>query len=103
MKQFDSIFFDENFCTVIKSTNASPLPLPLADDTENNLASIAEAGSQSSVDIDNTNHAVLNGYIYNSRRWVTSLESFQDLTGTLSVVQLVQEIHFRIFCARTHH
>jgi HK97 family phage major capsid protein len=91
MKQFGRIFFDDSFVTLFKSTTANPLPVPIADDTENNLAVIAEAGSQTQVDVDYTNHAVLNGYIYNSSRKVFSVEAFQDLQGTVSCVNLFKK------------
>jgi HK97 family phage major capsid protein len=92
MKQHDKIFFDDSYCAVIKTPNANPLPVPLASDTENNLASVStEAGSQTQTDVDSTNHAVLNGYIYNTRRMVFSLEAMQDTYGAASCYNLFKK------------
>src|SRR4029077_12191388 len=48
------VLFDDDACTVIRTSNGSPLPVPVAGDTENVAQVIAEAGSQTSVDIDST-------------------------------------------------
>ncbi len=87
MKQHDALF-DEDAVTFIRSTNGRPLPIPVAGDTEVVASVVSENGSQSSVDIDSTGHVVLGAYSYSTPRFVASLESFEDLEGTLSVLNL---------------
>ncbi len=90
MKAHD-VLFDEDSVTFIKSTNGRPLPVPVAGDVENVASVIGEAGSQTTVDIASTNHAVLGAYSYATHRYVASLEAFEDLEGTLSVVELFKK------------
>lgn len=90
MKAHDALF-DDDACTVIHSTNGDPITIPFAADTENTASVVGEAGSQTSVDIDTTGQAVLGAYSYNTRRWAVSLESFQDLQGSLSVINLFKK------------
>jgi HK97 family phage major capsid protein len=90
LKAHDALF-DDAACTLIKSTNGRPLPIPLMSDTENVASVVAEAGNQISVDIDSTDHAVLGAYSYSTPRFVTSLEAFDDLEGGLSVLNLFRK------------
>lgn len=90
MKAHDALF-DDDACTVIHSTNGRPMTIPLAADTENVASVVSEAGNQTSVDIDTTGQAVLGAYSYSTPRFVASLESFQDLEGSLSVVNLFKK------------
>jgi HK97 family phage major capsid protein len=87
MKSHDPLF-DEADVTLIKSTNGWPLPVPVADDTENVASVVSEAGSQTIVDIDATGHAVLGAYSYSTPRFVVSMEAFQDLDSSLNAVAL---------------
>ena len=90
MKAHDALF-DGDAVTVINSTNGRPLPLPLISDTDNVASVVSEAGSQTSVDIDATGQAVVGAYSYSTPRFVASLESFDDLEGNLSVVELFKQ------------
>jgi len=87
MKQHDALF-DEDAVTFIRSTNGRPMPVPVAGDTEVVAAVVAENGSQSSVDIAATGHVTIGGYSYSTPRFVASIEAFEDLEGTLSVLNL---------------
>jgi HK97 family phage major capsid protein len=87
LKAHDCLF-DEDCCTLIKTTNGSPLPIPLASDTGSPASVVSEAGSQTSVDFDSTSHVVLGAYSYASRRFVASLEAFQDLSSAVSMTAL---------------
>ncbi len=89
MKAADALL-DEDSVTLIRSTNGRPLPIPVASDVENNASVIAEGGSQTSVDIDSTGHVELGAYSYSSRRFVASMESFDDLEGTITVTGLMK-------------
>lgn len=82
--------FDEDSVTMVKTSNGRPMTVPTMDDSENDAAVIAEAGSQTSVDVADPNQATLGVYSYASRRWTVSLEAFQDLEGTLSAQNLFQ-------------
>jgi HK97 family phage major capsid protein len=87
MKQHDALY-DEDAVTMIRSTNGRPLPVPVAGDTEVVASVVSENGSQTSVDISSTGHVVLGGYSYSTPRFVASLESFEDLESTLTVLNL---------------
>jgi HK97 family phage major capsid protein len=87
MKAHD-VLFDDDACTVIRSTNGRPMPVPVAGDTENVASVVSEAGSQTSVDIDATGHVVLGAYSYSTPRFVVSQEAFQDLDSALNAVSL---------------
>jgi HK97 family phage major capsid protein len=87
MKAHDVLFDDES-ATVIRSSNGRPLPVPIAGDIENVASVIGEGGSQTSVDIDTTGHAVLGAYSYSTPRLVVSLEAFQDLEASFTAVGL---------------
>jgi len=84
----NDFLFNEEDCTVIRSTNGRPLPVPVAGDTENVASVVSEAGSQTSVDIDATGHAVLGAYSYSTPRFVVSMEAFQDLDSSLNAISL---------------
>jgi HK97 family phage major capsid protein len=90
LKAHDCLF-DEDCCTLIKTTNGRPLPIPLASDTGSPASVVSEAGSQTSVDFDSTSHAVLGAYSYASRRFVASQEAFQDLSTAVSMTALANE------------
>lgn len=85
MKAHD-VLFDDDACTVIRTSNGRPLPVPVAGDTENVASVISEGGSQTSVDIDATGHAVLGAYSYSAPRLVVSLEAFDDLEVVLPLL-----------------
>jgi len=78
LKAHDCLF-DDDACTVIRTSNGSPLSVPVAGDTENVASVIGEASSSSSVDINSTGHAVLGAYSYSTPRFVVSFEAFEDL------------------------
>jgi HK97 family phage major capsid protein len=90
LKAHDCLF-DESAVTLIKSKTGAPFAIPLASDTEQTASVVSEAGSQTSVDFDSTNHAVLGAYSYASDRYVASLESFQDLDTAVSATALANE------------
>jgi HK97 family phage major capsid protein len=90
LKAHDALF-DEDSCTLIKTTNGRPLPVPLASDTEHTASVVGEAESQTSVDFDATGHAVLGAFSYCSDRYVASVEAFQDLETALTAVALAKE------------
>jgi HK97 family phage major capsid protein len=80
--------FSEDACSVIKSSNGRVMSIPVAGDIENVAAVVAEAGSRTSTDISSTGHAEVGCYSYSSPRFVASLEAFDDVDSTLSVVNL---------------
>jgi HK97 family phage major capsid protein len=90
MKAADCLL-DEDSCTLIKSTNGRPLPVPVAGDTTVVASVISEAGSQTSVDIDSTGHVVLGAYSYSTPRFVASLEAFDDLEASFTAVGLFRQ------------
>jgi HK97 family phage major capsid protein len=90
MKAADALM-DETAVTLIKSTNGRPLPVPVASDVENNASVIGEGGTQTSIDIDSTGHVVLGAYSYASRRFVSSLEAFDDIEGAVTVTGLMKQ------------
>ena len=55
---------------------------------ENVASVVSEAGSQATVDIDATGHAVLGAYSYSTPRFVVSMEAFQDLDSSLNAISL---------------
>jgi HK97 family phage major capsid protein len=90
LKAHDCLF-DEDCCTLIKSSTGAPFAIPLASDTGSPASVVSEAGSQTSVDFDSTSHAILGAYSYASRRFVASQESFQDLSSAVSMTALANE------------
>jgi len=89
MKAHDALF-DEDFCTVIKTTNGRPLPIPVAGDTENTASVVTEAGSRNIVNFYSTSHAVLGAWSYASDRYVISMEALQDMDA-LTFSSLAQQ------------
>jgi len=78
MKQHD-VLVNEEDCTVIRSTNGRPLPVPVAGDTTNVASVIGESASQSSVNLDSTGAAILGAYSYRTPEFRLSIEAFQDI------------------------
>jgi HK97 family phage major capsid protein len=85
------VLFDDDACTVIRTTNGRVLRVPVAADTANVASVVSESGSESSVDIDSTGHAVLGAYTYRTPRFVVSLEAFDDLDSSMSAVKLFKQ------------
>ena len=90
MKKHDPIFDDAAF-TQFRNTVGHPFAVPLMDDSTQDASVVAEAGSQTEVDIAETNHAVLGAYSYASRRWNVSLEALQDMEQGISAMDLFQK------------
>jgi HK97 family phage major capsid protein len=84
--------FDEDAVTLIKTSNGRVLPMPVIGDIEVVAGIAGEAGSQSSVDFSSTGHAPLAVYTYNSKRVVISLEALQDVSGALSIIDIIKSI-----------
>ena len=81
------VLFDDTACTVIRSTSGEPLTIPTSGDIEN-VATVIGEGSQVSVnDLAATGHASLGNFKYAAYDRV-SLESFQDMEGALSAVNV---------------
>jgi HK97 family phage major capsid protein len=91
LKAADDIFFDDDFATVIRTTNSRPMAIPTAGDTEVVASVVSEGGSQTQVDIDATGHAVVGGFSYSTPRMVFSLEAFQDLDASFTAVGLFKK------------
>lgn len=90
MKAHDALF-DEDVVTFIASTNGRPLPVPLYGDTEVVASLVAEAATQTSTDIFQTDHAVIGAWAYKTPRFVCSMEAFQDLEGAITVEGLFRK------------
>jgi HK97 family phage major capsid protein len=73
------VLFNEDDCTVIRSTNGRPLPVPVAGDTENVASVVGEAYAQTSTDLSSTKAVILGAYSYATPRMVVSQEAFQDI------------------------
>jgi HK97 family phage major capsid protein len=84
------VLFNEDDCTVIKSTNGRPLNVPTLGDIEVVAGIVGEAGSQSSVDFSATGQSTVGVYTYNSKRIVVSLEAFQDASEALSILDIAK-------------
>jgi HK97 family phage major capsid protein len=95
MAAHDVLFNDED-CTVIRTENGRPLPIPLVGDIEKVASVVSEAGSRTISSISDTNHAVLGVYTYSTDRWDVSMEAVQDLQGALSISNLA----LRVFSSR---
>jgi len=87
LKQHDALS-DDDAVTMIRSTNAAPLPIPVVDDTASVASVVGEGGSQTATDIASPNHVVLGGYSYKTPRYTASIEAMQDLQQNMSVVKL---------------
>jgi HK97 family phage major capsid protein len=84
--------FDEDSVTLIRTSNGRVLPMPVVGDIEVVAGIVGESGSQSSVDFSSTGHAPLGVYTYNSKRVVISMEAMQDVSGALSIIDIVKAI-----------
>jgi HK97 family phage major capsid protein len=82
------VLFNEDDCTVIKTTNGRVITIPLAGDIENVAAIVGEGASRTSTDISSIGQAVLAPYTYASPRFVISMEADQDMDETLSSIRL---------------
>jgi len=86
------ILFNEADCTVLRTANGAPIAVPMLGDIEVSASVAGEGSSRSVSAISATDHAKLNTYTYDSKRWVVSLESLQDLVGALSVSNLANSV-----------
>src|ERR1700688_4217512 len=66
------VLFNEDDCTLVRSTNGRPLNVPTLGDIEVVAGIVGEAGSQSSVDFNAIGQASIGVYTYNSKRIVVS-------------------------------
>jgi HK97 family phage major capsid protein len=82
------VLFDEDACTVLKTKNGRVTTVPLIGDIENVATVVGEAGTQTSTDISSTGQGTLGAYSYKTPRFVASIESFQDVDESMSVVKL---------------
>jgi len=82
--------FNEDCCTLIKSSNGRPLPVPLSSDTEHTASVVGEAGSRTVVDISSISHATLGAYSYASDVYVASIEAFTDVSSALSLSGIME-------------
>jgi HK97 family phage major capsid protein len=87
MAAYDPLF-DDDFCTVIRTDNGRPLPIPLIGDIEKVSHVVSESSSRTISSLANTGQAVLGVYTYDSGRWPVSLEAVQDLQGAFSISNL---------------
>jgi HK97 family phage major capsid protein len=77
--------------TFLKTQNGIPIPVPVASDIENVATLTSEAPTSiASTDIASTDHVTLGAYSFQTPRFVASIESEQDLVGSLTVKQLFQ-------------
>ncbi len=81
---------DEDCCTLIKTTNGRPLPVPLSSDTEHTASVVGEAGSRTVVDISSMSHVTLGAYSYASDAYTASIEAFQDVSSALSLSSIME-------------
>jgi HK97 family phage major capsid protein len=84
------VLFNEDDCTLVRSTNGRPLTVPTLGDIEVVAGIVGEAGSQSSVNFSVTGQASVGVYTYNSKRIVVSLEAFQDASEALSIMDITK-------------
>lgn len=80
MKQHDFLY-DPDKCTVINTTNASPFPIPVYDDTQNEGAQVGEAqnlaqGSQTN--LGNPGHVLLGSFSFRTPIHYMTQEIYQD-------------------------
>ena len=87
MKASDPVLSDDDV-TLVKSTNGRVMTVPTLGDIANVAQVITEAGTDSSVDIENTGQALIAAYTYRTPRFTASLESFQDLEESYGMSQL---------------
>lgn len=81
---------DENVCTVINTTHGRPMQLPFYDDTAQYASVIGENSNQSANESDLTNPSEIDvsAYSYRTQPFRASLESFQDLEDTTTLIDL---------------
>ena len=79
--------FDDDACTVIKSSNGKPATVPVSGDIENVATVLGEGSSLSAVDLYAPGQAVLGAYKYAAYD-VVSREAFEDMDSVLSAVNV---------------
>ncbi len=89
LKAHDCLF-DEDCCTLIKTSNGRPLPVPTSSDTEHTASVVGESASRTVVDISSISHATLGAYSYASDVYVASQEAFQDVSSALSLSSIME-------------
>jgi HK97 family phage major capsid protein len=89
MKQHDFLF-DPESVTFLRTENGRVMTVPTLSDTSHDATVLTEAGATTEVDIADPNQAVLGVWSYASRRWSVSLEAFDDLSTSLSAMNLFQ-------------
>jgi HK97 family phage major capsid protein len=90
------VLFNEDDCTVIRTDNGRPLPIPVLGDIEKVASVVGESSSRTISSISDINHAKLGVYTYDSGRWPVSIEAVQDLQGAFSISNLA----LRVFSSR---
>lgn len=90
MKAADALF-DKDLVTYVESSNGRPLPVPTYDDTSSTAVLTSEANNGTEVDIANPSHSLVPVFSFSTPRFVASLESFEDVEGSLTVAQLFKK------------
>jgi HK97 family phage major capsid protein len=87
LKHVDFLF-DPDCVTMIRTSTGNPLPIPLMSDTENQAALAGEGAPLTEADITLTSHVTLGAYNFKSPYFVASIESFQDVEGAMTILEL---------------
>jgi HK97 family phage major capsid protein len=98
-KAHDALF-DRELVTFIETPTGAPLPVPVASDVENTGSIVTEGTESTEVDIASTGHVSLGAWSFRSRRFIASLEAFEDMATGLTVVDLFKKFAADFF-ART--
>jgi HK97 family phage major capsid protein len=84
--------FNEEDCTVVKTTNGRPITVPVLGDIEEVATIVGEAGSQSVVNYSTTGQGVCGVYTYNGKRIEVSIEAFDDAAEALSIIDITKQV-----------
>jgi HK97 family phage major capsid protein len=85
--------YDEDVCTVIKSTNGRPLTVPTYDDIANVAVQVGEASADAGeVLLGQPNHVVLAGYSFRTPIQKYSIEIEQDLSESFTAYSIFQRM-----------
>jgi HK97 family phage major capsid protein len=89
MGEHDALF-DEDACTVIRTDNGHPIPVPVAGDITVKAQIVNENSARTPVDLASTGHAQIGAFTFDSKPWHISLEATQDLQGALSQMTIAE-------------
>jgi HK97 family phage major capsid protein len=89
--QFVDFLFNPADVTYVQSTNGRPMTFPLVSDTENVATPVGEGATLTEADLSLTSHLTLGAFNYKTPIFISSIESWLDVTEAATMLQLFKD------------